>query len=482
MKKSKFSRRAFVKGLGIAGGVSLLSSTIDAQVARKFLFQKRCKDAGAIIRKNIKNLTAAELAAYKNGVAVMKARGALDPTSWTYQAAIHGHAPPLQIAWDTCQHNTTFFLSWHRMYLCFFERILRKASGMPSLGLPYWNYSDSADPNARFLPVPFRSSVANPLYDGTRNPTLNAGTGQLSAASVSLASVLPGPTGFYPFSGNINGTPHGAVHGQVGGNMTGFNTAGLDPIFWLHHCNIDRLWNRWLAGGGGRSNPPATDTTWHNTNFTFFDENGTQVQMKGADIVNPQYSMCRSCYDEEAVFVIWDLLPWPFKYIDIQIGFYRKPLVLDTRRLRFEMELNERAKELFARVLQRTRPEDELNFRLNFEGLRADKPVDFFYEVYLNLPENVKEPNYRMESYAGNLSLFGADQHSSKHDEKEELKFGVNITNAVRKLRNLGASQTLSVTLVPTGLVSRDEKRLPIRSDVKISVEQITLSVQEREK
>lgn len=482
MKESKFSRRGFIKGLGIAGGFSLLGSTVDAQVLQKYLLRKRCKDAGAIIRKNFKNLTAAELTAFKNGVAVMKSRGPLDPTSWTYQAAIHGtSATPVQTAWSTCQHNTTFFLSWHRMYICFFERILRKASGMPSLGLPYWNYSDSADPNARFLPAAFRDTTST-LFTSNRNSGINAGTSQLAASAVSLASVLPGPLGFYPLTGNVNSTPHGNVHIGVGGGMAGFNTAGLDPIFWLHHCNIDRLWNRWLAGGGGRSNPPATDTTWHNTNFTFFDEFGVPVQMKGSDLVSVN-CFCRSCYDEEADFVIWDILPWPFKYLEILIGYYRKPLVLDTKRLRFVIDLNEKAKELFARVLQAAKPDDELNFRLNFDGATADKPVEFFYEVYLNLPENVANPNYKMESYAGNLSFFGADQkHSMGHDEKEALKFGVNITDAVKRLKNLGAAQTISVTLVPTGLVTKDERRLPIRSDAKVSVEQVTLSVQEREK
>jgi Common central domain of tyrosinase/Polyphenol oxidase middle domain len=482
MKHSNFSRRDFIRSIGIVGGFSLLGSTAEAQNQLKFLFQKRCKDAGAIIRKNFKNLTAAELTAFKNGVTVMKSRAATDPTSWIYQAAIHGtSATPVQTAWSTCQHNTTFFLSWHRMYICFFERILRKASGMPSLGLPYWNYSDAADANARFLPTAFRSpaNTTNPLFTADRNAAINNGTGQLSASAVSLASVLPGPTGFYPFSDNVNGTPHGNVHIGVGGGMSGFNTAGLDPIFWLHHCNIDRLWNRWLAGGGGRSNPPATDTSWHNTNFTFFDEFGVPVQMKGSDLVSVS-CFCRSCYDEEALFTIWDILPLSSKYRDILIGIYRKPIVLDTKRLRFEIELNEKAADSLARALKPAKPEDELNFKLNFEGVKADKPVEFVYEVYLNLPENVAEPNYKMESYAGNLSFFGAD--SMGHGEKEEMKFGVNITDAVKRLKNLGAGKTFSVTLVPTGLVSKDEKRLPIRSDAKVSVEQVTLSVQEREK
>lgn len=493
MTKSNFSRRNFIAGLGIAGGMSLLAPVADAQrspsLLKKSILRKRCKDVGANVRKSFKNLTAAELTAYKNGVTAMKARATNDPTSWTYQAAIHGSsAATLQTAWDTCEHNTTFFMSWHRMYLCFFERILRKASGNPNFGLPYWNYSDSADPNARYLPAAFRTPAAgNPLYDGTRSTSLNAGTGQLSTSAVSLSSVIPGPTGFYPFSGNINSTPHGVVHGSIGGNMGGFNTAGLDPIFWLHHCNIDRLWNRWLAGGGGRSNPPATDTAWHNTLFTFFDENANQVQMKGADIVSAANSMCRTCYDEETVFVILDPFPWRFRYRELIIGIHRKPIELDYKNLRFNIDLDEMtAPEAFKRASIKARtPNDELNFRINFEGVRANKPVEFYYEVYLNLPESVIDPNPNMENYAGNVSFFGADtQHKSGHGhgDKEALKFGVNITDAVNRQKNLAQAKTIAVTLVPTGLVTRDEKRLPIRSDARISIERITLTLQETDK
>lgn len=205
--------------------------------------------------------------------------------------------------------------------------------------------------------------------------------------------------------------------------------------------------------------------------------------MKGADIISAANSSCRSCYDEESVFVIWDVLPWRWRYLDMLIGIYRKPLVLDIKRLRFEIELNEKARDSFARALKATKAEDEVNIKLNFEGVKADKPVEFFYEVYLNLPENITEPDYKMESYAGNLTLFGADQtHSMDHNEKDPLKFSVNLTDAVKRAKKLGAEKTLSITLVPTGLVSKDEKRLPIRSDAKVSVEQITLSVEEREK
>ncbi|QSS48849.1 photo-regulated tyrosinase [Histoplasma capsulatum var. duboisii H88] len=44
---------------------------------------------------------------------------------------------------------------------------------------------------------------------------------------------------------------HNNVHGWVGGNYTGHMSeipvATFDPLFWLHHCNIDRMWAIWQA-------------------------------------------------------------------------------------------------------------------------------------------------------------------------------------------------------------------------------------------
>ncbi len=478
----KNSRRDFLKGAGVAGSLLLLEPLGSAQSVQDFIFRRRCRDAGAIVRKNFKNLTAAELAAFKNGVSVMKSRPATNPTSWAYQAAIHGTTTtPVQTAWNTCQHNTTHFFSWHRMELCFFERILRKASGLPTLGLPYWNYSEAADPNARFLPAAFRTpaNATNPLFNSVRNAALNNGTGQLSASAVSLTSAIPGPVGFYPFSSNVYGTPHSAIHGGIGGWMGSVPTAAQDPIFWLHHCNIDRLWNRWLAAGGGRANPPASDTVWHNTKFTFFDEFGEQVQMTGAELLNPNVCGCRTCYDDETVFTIWPILTVQIKRLEIQIGAYKRQLVLDARRLKFEIEFNDKAPTAFERSSRAAKPEEEMHFTLNFEGLKVEKPIDFYYEVYLNLPDNIQEPNFTMESYAGNLAFFGAEQTHARHGEKAELKISTNITGAVKRLRALQQQRTVSVTLVPTGLETRAGKRLPVRSDARITVDQVILNVEE---
>ena len=68
------------------------------------------------------------------------------------------------------------------------------------------------------------------------------------------------------------------IHDDIGagGWMSDPNEAARDPIFYMHHCNIDRLWKRWLALGGGRTNPTG-NTTWMNQTFRFFDHDTNGV-------------------------------------------------------------------------------------------------------------------------------------------------------------------------------------------------------------
>lgn len=84
--------------------------------------------------------------AYTGAVRTMQKRKDDDPTSWKYQAAIHGTyaAPKAGDPWNSCQHRGWFFLPWHWMYVYFFERIVRAAvaenkDDAATFALPYWN-------------------------------------------------------------------------------------------------------------------------------------------------------------------------------------------------------------------------------------------------------------------------------------------------------------------------------------------------------
>ena len=62
--------------------------------------------------------------------------------------------------------------------------------------------------------------------------------------------------------------------------------AGQDPLFWLHHANIDRLWECWTQKHGREQNP-LTNTDWMNREYVFVDENGDRVTMKVAELFDP---------------------------------------------------------------------------------------------------------------------------------------------------------------------------------------------------
>jgi tyrosinase len=64
---------------------------------------------------------------------------------------------------------------------------------------------------------------------------------------------------FSSFQSLING-PHGSVHGRVGGDMCCVPTASYDPIFFLHHANVDRIWARWQILHPGPL--PPDEATW----------------------------------------------------------------------------------------------------------------------------------------------------------------------------------------------------------------------------
>src|SRR4051794_6061155 len=251
--------------------------------------------------------------AYALGVAALQHVPPARPTSWAYQAAIHG-LPPGQEGDDfinQCQHNCWFFLPWHRLYLYYFERIVRAAVvAHPDIdedtkrewALPYWNYEGGA--RTLSLPPAFRSKTLadgkteNALCVDQRNPGRNDGdpVDSTEAASEDArdqpAFSLEGPAGGFGgaatqwnhfdedpnnYPGFLERAPHGSIHVAMGGYMGRFETAGLDPIFWLHHCNIDRLWEVWLGQQDGRENPNA-GSAWAKQVFHFHDEDEAPVQ------------------------------------------------------------------------------------------------------------------------------------------------------------------------------------------------------------
>ena len=358
------------------------------------------------VRPNINTLTAAQLTALRAGVTAMQARPISDPTSWAYQAAMHGSnaAPPANSLWNNCQHRNEYFLAWHRFYIYYFERILRKASGSPDLMLPYWDWT--ADPA---LPAAFRTAAANSLYTSHRFASVNSGTA-LPGSAVASAGALALPT-FDDFNDQVELTPHGSVHNSVGGWMTSFNTAAQDPIFWLHHCNVDRLWEAWLAQGGGRAN--RSDAPWRAQTFQFYDDNGTRRTVKMGDALATCNSFGYNYIKQRTIPPVFaQTLAVPLS--EAVAAKVRAPAsAVETAPT---LKLGARASATLelpppsaGAVAQRT--------YLAFDDLDIAS-AEGFYEIYLNPPPNKEVLDFSDPSYAGNLVLFGltaADRRSMNH-------------------------------------------------------------------
>jgi hypothetical protein len=343
------------------------------------------------VRPNINSLSAAQLSALKTGVQVMMGRPASDPTSWTYQAAMHAtYATPVQPLWNGCQHGTIHFLSWHRLFIYYFERILRKASGSPGLMLPYWDWTAN-----RAMPAPFTDSTpGNPLYTAHRGAGINTGS-PLPTSAVNYSAAI-GDFPYSAFSSDLVGTPHGAVHVAIGGWMSQIPQAAQDPIFWLHHCNIDRLWDVWLRSGGGRADP--TTAAWLSQTFSYYDENGTEHTDPMSRAVDPCASLG---YSYTSRFILKPF-PWPLINLLDELRAAEIRAAADAPAAR--AELGDAPAQLKLPLPAQTATAAQALF-LVFDEIAVDNP-EGYYELYFDLPEG-RPPDPAGPNYAGNLVLFG---------------------------------------------------------------------------
>ena len=159
------------------------------------------------------------------------------------------------------QHGTLRFLPWHRIFLFLLENEL--ASIHPDVTLPYWDWTQGAEQSVPSWLAAFLPTVSTPT--GSVTVTRSPGT---KGALAGIASNVPATmalTDFGNFALNGSGSTwsleliHDFVHGWVGGTMGVIATAPADPIFWMHHANIDRLWWQWQQSpAGSGKNPPHT--------------------------------------------------------------------------------------------------------------------------------------------------------------------------------------------------------------------------------
>lgn len=422
----------------------------------------------------------------------MQQRDMSNPTSWKYQAAIHGLRPEGQKPgeWDQCQHQTWFFLPWHRGYLHWFEDIVRAAiaelHGPSDWALPYWNYSDVKRPDALVMPVAFRDGkmpdgTDNPLFLDHREPHVNAGDPIGPADDVNVDALdIPffvaqppggsggfgGPqTGFHHGGGRFGELelkPHGLVHVDIGGWMGDPATAALDPIFWLHHANIDRLWEIWRTTAG-HDNP--TSSSWLAEPFSLHDANGQPVTFSAADMLDTTSPLLSYKYDTLTdprtgvpVQGIADGVEPTAAMPDSQtvpemVGATTGSIDLGPTSTSAILSISQPSGPAREALLTDSLPDPKVFLNVaNVTGSEASTN----YDVYLNLPENADpgaDRNRFADHHVGALTTFGVERATSREAEHggSGLHMSFDISDLVRRQQadRTWKPESLRVTFVP---------------------------------
>jgi tyrosinase len=154
------------------------------------------------------------------------------------------------------QHTNARLLPWHRVFLLLFEEALHNYH--PDVCIPYWDWSRADEQHFPDWLAPVLPTVVTPTrtIHVTRAPGPD---GMLASIAAGTSSALAQTT-YGAFTSPINGI-HGGVHIWVGGTMSDASVSPADPIFWLHHANLDRLWWSWYnSSAGNHQNPPLTGT------------------------------------------------------------------------------------------------------------------------------------------------------------------------------------------------------------------------------
>jgi tyrosinase len=448
--------------------------------------------------------------------------------SWKFLGAIHGFdqdlwssvgllqpADPIpdDLTNDTygnqCQHGSWFFVSWHRGYLHAFEAIVaakvKELTG-DDWALPYWNYLDSGNPNARKVPDAFLAdtlpdnTTPNPLKKYPRRPGLTKlAPGPRDAFSLAAQDeddFLVGRDGSIGYGGGITGdfvqfsgstgdlenNPHNTVHRLIGGNdgfMADPILAGLDPIFWLHHCNIDRLWEAWMTTPGKKM---VRDPRWLNgpADRTFImpalGDGKPGVTFTGRDALpggklHPTYDDLRKGTGvTPGAIAVARVGMGPSDQQKVEpIGANSAVVSVGAKPAGTQVDLEPGAAAAGVAAMGATEPGKEVaRLYLALESVRGSAPSPLI-EVYVNLPEGA-DPLAHPELHAGSLTLFGlnvASRPDGRHGGNG-LGYTLDITDLAQRLEKAGNFDPshLRVTLVPGEQVT-DEK--PVTVD-KISV------------
>jgi hypothetical protein len=296
-----------------------------------------------------------------------------------------------------CPHSHPKFVAWHTPYIFQFETLLNlynSSTNKEYITLPYLdltNFDDDFtfineptitiefDGEIIEVPNPLSTQIAKYYVDGVETSVLR--NGYLSPTNIRQRRTLNNVnkqlencllnTIYEKFSTKTVSTmkkgivsnvdlppvesPHNTIHdviGGKGGNMSDISISAFDPLFWLHHCNIDRFFYNWLFDAtNGFARPldntqisaetleqtfapffPGTSYTQDPTKFGW--ENNTFEFQKFYEILNFElypytYNKITKLFDSIKTYGIAELVDIPIPLESVEINFYLYPKSID---------------------------------------------------------------------------------------------------------------------------------------------------------
>jgi tyrosinase len=236
-----------------------------------------------------------------------------DLLTWWHVAAMNWPTAPT----GNRAHGGPVFPPWHRLFLRRLEQAIQSVTGDATFGLPYWNWADDGQlspngqlnapiwglvgpPRGQITTGPFgqlRVRLVTNLEDEriyvvpTRPIFRNAGLALSGLPNRADQTATLGDATYdqanwdmaaNSFRNKLEGwrdaqTPprqaprmHNRVHVFIGGSMVVASSPN-DPLFFLHHCNVDRQWEAWLTQRGRTYVPgPGQGPQGHRANDPLF--------------------------------------------------------------------------------------------------------------------------------------------------------------------------------------------------------------------
>lgn len=417
------------------------------------------------------------LASYRKAIDAMKALPTSDPRNWTRQAQIHNGNNMVR-----CPHGNWFFLPWHRAYLLAFEKICRQLSNDPNFALPYWDWTANPQLPAAFASQTFNSQP-NALFDGTRSsqtvtiPTNVAGSQVIAQILSETTFEIFGssrPSGQnntnqqWQIAGGLKGpfesNPHDQVHVRISGHMVSLMSP-LDPIFWLHHCNIDRIWDQWNRMGRANTSDPLWRNFPFNNQFVVPSGNGTapfnvmpsallNIEQLGYRYVRPlfstQFLVAKANIDLRALQRPQPVNPPdppPLARLNTQLDVAVRLNQPQTAALRRIQPIAPAAPPS-ARITEAPAATNATGRILAFiRDVQAPANGNAEVRVFVNCPYLKPDTSPQDQHYAGSFTFFGAGEHS----EHGGQTFLIDLTETVRRLRATESDVTndIKVQLMP---------------------------------